>query len=172
MERTTRTRLVGGALLILAGILLLVARFVPEVRTLLDLEYAWPVIVIAVGAGLLVLGLLVGNPDLAVPASIVAGIGGILYWQALTNNYETWSFAWALIPAFVGVGVILSGLLGGQNRKGINDGIWLIVIGLTLFLVFGGLFGGLGVFGPYWPVLLIVLGVALLVRTLLQSGRR
>lgn len=172
MERSTRTRLVGGALLILAGIFLLAARFVPQIRSLLEIDYAWPVIVIAVGAGLLVLGLLVGNPDLAVPASIVGGIGGILYWQALTNNYETWSFAWALIPAFVGVGIVLSGLLGGQNRKSLNDGIWLIVIGLTLFLVFGGLFGGLGVFGPYWPVLLIVLGVLLLVRTLLQSRRR
>src|SRR5690606_32059320 len=114
-------------------------------------------------------GLLTGNPEMAVPACIVGGVGGILYWQNASENFGSWAYAWTLIPAFVGTGMILSGLLGGTARQKINEGIWMIVMGLTLFLVFGGLFGGLDVFGPYWPVLLILLGIMILVRTLLRS---
>lgn len=172
MDQTSRTRLIGGILLILAGIVFLAARVYEPLQNLLNFEYSWPWIVIGVGVFLFLLGLLTGNPELAVPACIVGGIGGILYWQAATDNFGSWAYAWALIPAFVGTGIIVSALLGGKNRKEVNDAIWLIVIGLTMFLIFGGLFGGLDIFGPYWPVLLILLGVIMLIRTLLRSTRR
>jgi hypothetical protein len=37
--------------------------------------------------------------------------------------------------------------------------------------VFGSLFGALGMMGPYWPVLLIILGLLLLVGPLLRARR-
>ena len=40
-----------------------------------------------------------------VPASIVTGIGGLLYWQNATGRWESWSYAWALIVASVGVSI-------------------------------------------------------------------
>lgn len=169
MDRAYRSRLVGGALLVLAGVVLLALRTIPELRVLIQIEYSWPLIIVAVGVFLLLMGLLTGNPEMAVPACIVGGVGGILYWQNASENFGSWAYAWTLIPAFVGTGMILSGLLGGTARQKINEGIWMIVMGLTLFLVFGGLFGGLDVFGPYWPVLLILLGIMILVRTLLRS---
>ena len=106
---------------------------------------------------------------MAVPACIVGGIGGLLYWQNATGNWESWAYAWALIPGFVGVGVVLSRLLGGGGRKALQEGGSLILISLALFAVFGSWLGGLNLFGDYWPVLLILWGVWLLIRPLFRS---
>jgi hypothetical protein len=104
---------------------------------------------------------------MAVPATIVGGIGGLLYWQDLTGRWETWSFAWALIPGFVGVGIILAGLLGaGKLRESIESGGVLIIISLVLFAIFGSFLGGIDLLGSYWPVLLIALGLILLLRSI------
>ena len=41
----------------------------------------------------------------------------------------------------------------------------LILISLVMFAIFGSFLGGLDVFGNYWPVLLILLGLIVLVRS-------
>ncbi len=166
MEHRTRSSIVGGLLLILLGLFFLAYQVMPERLAWLQVEIGWPLIVVAVGVGLLVFGLLVGAPGMAIPACIVAGIGLILYWQNATGNYETWSYAWALIPGFVGVGTILNGLLGGGKlRDALEGGFWLILISLVMFAIFGSFLGGLNLFGPYWPALLILLGLIVLVRS-------
>ncbi len=167
MESRTRRNIASGTLLILLGLLFLAYQLVPEQFTWLQIDLDWPLIIVGVGLFLLVFGLIVGAPGMAVPACIVSGIGGLLYWQNLTGRWETWSFAWALIPGFVGVGIIITGLLGGGKlRESIEGGGWLIIISLVLFAIFGSFLGGLGLFGSYWPVLLIVLGLIVLVRSL------
>jgi len=164
MHKRRRSSLAGGLLLILLGILFLVVQQVPE----LQLWFSWPWIIIGVGVFLLVLGLVIGEPSMAIPACIVGGIGGILYWQEITGNWDSWAYAWTLIPGFVGVGIVLSGLLGGDFRQSVRGGAWLIIISLVLFAVFGSFFGGLGLLGPYWPVLLILLGLLVLIRPLFR----
>jgi membrane protein implicated in regulation of membrane protease activity len=57
------------------------------------------------------------------------------------------------------VGVLLSSLMQGRVREAIVGGGWLILISGALFLVFGSILGGLNLLGPYWPVLIILLGV-------------
>jgi hypothetical protein len=165
MDRRRRSSLVGGLLLILLGTWFLVSQFLPGLYP----EFSWPWIIIGVGVLMLVIGLLSGEPDMAVPACIVGGIGGLLYWQNATGNWESWAYAWTLIPGFVGVGVVLSGLLGGGGGKAARDGGGLILISLALFAVFGSWLGGLTLFGDYWPVLLILWGLWLLVRPLFRS---
>ena len=160
-----RSSLAAGLVLILLGALFLVIQLVPE----LEAWFSWPWIIIGVGIFLLVIGLLTGVPAMAVPACIVGGIGGLLCWQNATGNWESWAYAWALIPGFVGVGIVLSGLLGGETRQAIRGGGWLIMISLMLFAVFGSFFGALGLAGDYWPVLLIFLGLLILGRSLFRS---
>jgi hypothetical protein len=164
MHRRRRSSLAGGLLLILLGVLFLVAQQVPALK----LWFSWPWIIIGVAVFLLVLGLVIGEPSMAIPACIVGGIGGILYWQDITGNWDSWAYAWTLIPGFVGVGIVLSGLLGGDFRQSVRGGGWLIMISLVLFAVFGSFFGGLGMLGPYWPVLLILLGLLVLIRPLFR----
>ena len=160
MDSRRRSGLVGGLVLILLGAWFLVTQWVPGLQVWLS----WPVIIVGVGVLLLIIGLLAGVPAMAVPACIVGGIGGLLYWQNSTGNWDSWSYAWTLIPGFVGVGTVLSGLFGGETRQSMRGGGWLILISLVLFTVFGSFFGGLDLLGPYWPVLLILLGLVLLVR--------
>jgi len=156
-------------LLILFGVGRLAIELVPGLSAWVDATLGWPVIIVGVGLLLLMLGLLTGEPGMAVPACIVGGIGGVLYWQNATNNWESWSYIWTLIPGFVGVGVVLSGLLGEDTRRSLRDGGQLILISLVMFLIFGSLFGALGSLGTYWPALLILLGLVMLVRMLFRS---
>ncbi len=169
MERRERSRLAFGILLILIGALFLAARFFPIFTTWIQIQFTWPLILIVVAVFLLLLGLLVGAPDLAVPACIVAGIGGILYYQNSTGLWDSWEYVWTLIPGFLGVGILLAALLGGGSRGSLSGGIWLILISLVLFAIFGSFFGGLGILGSYWPVLLILLGVFVLIRSLTRG---
>src|SRR5512136_573135 len=98
MEKKNRTQLALGFLLILVAGWLIATRIKPDLANLLHLTFDWPMWVILGGAALLVLGLLVGAPDMAIPACIVAGIGGILYYQNVTGKWDSWSYMWTLIP--------------------------------------------------------------------------
>ena len=103
------------------------------------------------------------------PDTIIGGIGGLLYYQNVSGNWDSWAYAWSLIPGFVGVGLMLMGLLDREKRSSIRDGIRLIFISFLLFAIFGGFLGGSGALGQLWPVLLILAGIWMLWRN--RSGR-
>lgn len=168
MESRRRTNLVGGIILILAGALFLVMQLNPGLRLPLNIVITWPMIVVGVGVFLLLFGILVNAPGMAVPACIVGGIGGILYYQNLTGDWASWAYAWTLIPGLAGVGSILSGLLGGNFRQSLRDGGGLIIISVIMFAIFSSFMGGPKFLGVYWPVLIILLGLWLLIRPLLR----
>ncbi|MBK7896054.1 MAG: hypothetical protein WAS33_29665 [Candidatus Promineifilaceae bacterium] len=150
--------IIVGTILIAVGVLFLLAQFIPGLAASLDISLQWPLIIVAVG-GLLILSAFLGTPALAIPGSIVTGIGIILYVQNLTNTWSSWSFVWALIPGFVGIGLLIAGTLGHERRQSWREGVRLIGISGMLFLIFGAFFNGLGSIGRYWPVLLIGLGL-------------
>ncbi len=156
-------------MLISLGALFLAVQLVPGLRELMAIEFSWPLLIIGLGVFLFVLGLLVGAPDMAIPATIVSGIGGLLFWQNSTGNWESWAYAWTLIPGFVGLGMILAGLIGGNLRQRFGGGMALILISALMFAVFGSILGVPFALGSYWPVLLIALGLLILFRPLLRS---
>jgi hypothetical protein len=170
MNARKRTNLIGGLFLILLGVVLLAFQILPRLN--LGVPYLdWPIYIIAVGGFLFLLGMLVGEPDMAVPACIVAGIGGILSWQNATGNWTSWSYTWTLIPGFVGLGVLISGLLkgGAASREALSDGLETMLVSAVLFVIFSSIFGR-SVLGPYWPILLIALGVWSLFRSLTRHS--
>jgi hypothetical protein len=126
-------------------------------------------ILIAIAVLMLIFGLMVNAAGMAVPACIVGGIGGILLYQNTTQDWGSWSYMWALIPGFVGVGVILTGLFEGRLRNEISGGVWLILISAVLFMTFGAWLGGVTVFGNYWPILLILLGIWIIARNIFHK---
>ena len=152
-------------MLIIVGVLLLLFQVVPGLRG----RASWPLIIIGVGVLQLAIGVVARAPVMTIQACIVGGVGGLLYWQNATGNWLSWAYVWTLIPGFTGVGVILSGLLGGKVRQSLGAGGWLILISLVLFGVFGSFFGRAGLLGTYWPVLIIAMGLLLLARPLFQS---
>jgi hypothetical protein len=165
MSRERRSDLVFGIILLVIGAWFLAAQFnlVPNLYQIMNIEYQWPLIVIGVGALLFILGLILRAPGMSVPACIVGGIGGILYWNNLTGNWGSWGYAWALIPGFVGVGILLSTLLGGNERGGYREGLRLIIISAILFVIFVMIFSGQVYFVRYWPVLVILVGVWIMI---------
>jgi hypothetical protein len=173
MQRRNRTQLILGILLILAAAWLIATRVFPSLGNIIHLPpFEWPMWVVLVGAMLLVLGLLVGAPGMAIPACIVAGIGGILYYQNATGNWASWWYLWTLIPGFVGIGSILSGILGEDFKRSVRDGLNTLLVSAVLFIIFSGIFGAWGSFGPSMQYILIglvfLVGIWFIVRAFLR----
>ena len=173
MNKQGRSQLALGAILILLGAWFLLDKSIPAFHTFFDKYAVWPFNLLLIGAAIFILALVLGQPGLAVPAAIVAGLGGIFYYQDATNDYSSWSYMWALIPGFVGVGSVLAGLLGENTAHNIKRGLNLMVISAVLFLVFSSFLGGWALLGNFGPaILLILLGVWVLGSGLYRTFRK
>ena len=169
--KQNRSSLFLGFLLILVGGWMVATRQVPAIQEWINDNYIWPMWLIGSGLLILLIGLINGAPGIAVPASIVAGLGGIFYYQVTHDDYSSWSYMWALIPGFVGVGSILAGVLGEDTRRNLGHGLNLLVISAVMFLIFASFLGGLDILGDYGAaVILILAGAYVLVRGFVRSG--
>lgn len=157
-----RSSITGGIILIATGVLFLLLQMYPALADSLNIGRQWPLIIVGVGVFFLIGAM--GKPQLTIPGSVLSGIGGILYYQNLSGNWASWAYVWTLIPGFVGIGLILAGVLERKNGVGWHAGIRLMVISLVLFAIFAVFFNGLGGWGQLWPVLLILAGVWLVIQ--------
>lgn len=171
-NRSNAGALIGGAVLIAAGLLSLAGQIFRNVNW----GQLWPFLVIGLG-GVFFVAMVAGGKQaagFAVPGSIVGGIGLVLLIQNITRHWEAMSYFWTLIILFVGTGIYLMGLYGGdENQK--QSGMRLMKVGFILFLLFGAFFEML--FSSYngliFPLLLILLGVYLVVaRSGLMGGNK
>ena len=160
-NRSNAGALVGGAIMIAFGLLALAGQVFRGV----DWGFLWPFIIIAIGAVFFVAMFAGGKQTagLAIPGSIVGGIGLVLLFQNITRHWESMSYFWALIILFVGVGIYIMGWYGGdENQK--QSGIRVMKVGLILFIIFGAFFEL--IFSSFnnllFPILLILLGAYLI----------
>ena len=169
------TAVVGAVLIVLGLIFLAGQQFNLDVAHL-----GWPFYVIAPGVALLAFGLTQHNGSgLSIAGSIVTIVGLLLFYQNAFDHWESWAYVWPFVgPGGSGMGMLLYGTRSG-NAKMARDGFRQIVIALALFAAGFVFFEGvLNISGdrlplPGWvmPVVVIILGVAVLARGLL-SGRR
>lgn len=172
MNKQGRSQLALGVILIGLGVWFFLDKSVPGFHTLFEQYTRWPFNMFLIGGGIFLLGLILGQPGMSVPAAIVAGLGGIFYYQQVTENAQSWSYMWTLIPGFVGVGTILAGILGEKPAHNLKHGLNLVVISVVLFLVFSSFFGGFTLLGNFGPaILLILLGLYVLGNGLYRSFR-
>ena len=171
MRSRRSSEMAVGLVLVLLGLLFLALRFVPGLDRWFDWGNLWPLIIVGVGGFLFLLGLLTGESGMAVPACIVGGIGILLFWQNATGRWESWAYAWTLIPGFTGVGVVLSELLSGNPGRALKSGAPLLIISFVLFGIFASFLGGPGWLRALWPLALILLGSWMLARGFLGSAR-
>jgi hypothetical protein len=168
MDRKSRTQLVLGFLLVLAAGWLILSQVRPEWTAWLHLNFDWPMWVILSGGALLLIGLATGNSEMAVPACIVAGIGGILYYQNASGDWASWSYMWTIIPGLGGLGTLLSALISGTLKKEGRHAVNTIFVSVILFAIFAAIFGGLDILGPYKDYaligLLFIFGLWLILR--------
>lgn len=172
MNKKGRSQLALGVILILLGAWFLADKSIPAFHSFFDKYTEWPVNMLLIGGVIFILGLVLGQPGMSVPAAIVAGLGGIFYYQDATGNFASWSYMWALIPGFIGVGTIVAGLLGENTAQNLKHGLNMMVISAVLFLVFSSFFGGWELLGNYGPsILLILLGLWVLGSGLFRTFR-
>jgi hypothetical protein len=160
--------LVAGAIMIAFGLL---ALFSQLFRGFSFWSYLWPVIIIAIG-GLFFVGMFAGGKSmagLAIPGSIIGGIGLLLFIQNLTKGWESWAYGWTVILILVGLGIFIMGLYAGDIQRR-QAGLKVMKVGAILFVIFGGIFEMIfsaarpyGIQQYIFPVLLVLLGIYLVV---------
>ena len=163
-QSDNRPSSIVAAILIGLGLLFLAFNFLD-----MDLGKVWPLIFFVIGAGFYVPVLVMpqaraGLAALFVPGTIMIGLGLIFMYNTLTDDWGSWAYAWALIPAFVGIGLILASRLGNWQGDSARAGLWLAIGSGVGFSVLAMFFGS-RTFGTIGPILLIGLGVLLLFRT-------
>ena len=162
-----------GAVLVGLGFLFLLVQ-------LFDFQFGqwlWPLIIIIPGLFCFV-GMLLGGKSagpLAIPGSIVTTVGLLLFYQNTFNHFESWAYAWALIPLAVGIGLMINGSWCEQPAL-VHNGRRLAGIGVVLFLVgfvFFELVLNIGTMasGIVAPLLLIIAGIYLLLRRVRRTTR-
>ncbi len=147
--------LTGGLILILIGVWFLAVQFVPQLKAWAAGQ--WSLIIIGIGVIFLLASILNNVPGLSIPAFIIGGIGGLLYYQNVTGDWGSWAYAWTLIPGFVGLGLLFFGLQT-KDKGSQNAGFILLFISALLFFAFGSFLGASKEIIRYWPILLIILG--------------
>ena len=160
-NRSNAGALIGGAILIAFGLLALAGQVFRGV----DWGFLWPFIIIAIGAMFFV-GMFAGGKQtagLAVPGSIIGGIGLVLLFENITGHWESMSYFWTLIIIFVGAGIYIMGSYSGDVGQK-KSGMGVMKVGLILFIIFGAFFEL--IFSSFnnmlFPILLILLGAYLI----------
>ncbi len=169
--------LIAGSILIVFGLLALLGQLFSGFNFW---NYLWPLIIVALG-GLFFVGMFAGGKSvagLAIPGSILAGLGLMMLFQNLTNHWESWAYSWTVILISVGLGIFIMGVyadIESRRRAGLN----VMKVGLILFIIFGGFFEMLfsafrlnGAGAYVFPGLLILLGVYLIVTRMGWFGRK
>ena len=170
---------VAGVVLVIAGGLVLAARQAGvELGNLVD-DGGWPLFVIVPGVALLAAAFVPKPPDglgFAVAGSVVTTVGLLLLYQETTENWESWAYAWALIPMAAGIGISGYGLLTG-HRDIAGTGMRLAAVAGVLFLVGAWYFNAIFETGrtpidiaAWWPVVVIGIGALVLGRAVLMPA--
>jgi len=176
-RRSVTAPAVLGVLLITLGAITLFVREVGfDVFAAIG-SWGWPFFVIVPGLVLLAASLVPVPPrgiGFAIAGAIVTTVGALLLYQSASDHFESWAYAWALIPLASGAAMALYGLFA-RERKMVTTGTTMAAIAAGLFLVgawfFEGIFAGerrLTDVDAWWPIGVIVVGGAIVLLAVVQ----
>lgn len=174
--RFDRTPAAIGIVFVLVGIVALALRqagvdVVGYVR-----DAGWQFFIIVPGLILLAMSIVPVPPrgvGFAIAGSIVTTIGLLLLYQERADHFESWAYAWALIPIAAGLGMLVYGFLA-RTTELIGTGLRTAAIGAGLFVAGAWFFettfetGRAPVdLGTWWPVAVIAVGVLIALTALI-----
>ena len=177
-QRSVSGPAILGVLLIALGAVVLVGR-----QAGLDLfesigSWGWPLFVIVPGVVLLAVSLVPAPPagiGFAIAGAIVTTIGSLLLYQSRTSDWESWAYAWALIPMAAGAALVLYGLYARRGSM-VRGGVWMLGIAAVLLAVGAWFFEAIfaGSVRPelteWWPIAIVAVGAILVLRAALRAG--
>jgi hypothetical protein len=171
--------IIGSALVIIGIVILFLRQAGMDIEALIDGEN-WPLLVIVPGLVLLVSAFLVAPQQglgLTIAGAVVTSVGLILLYQQSTSHWESWAYAWALIPTAIGVAMAGYGAVRGQ-RDVVPTGLRMAAIGAVMFVAGFWFFETIFESGrapidlwSWWPAILIGAGVLMVATTLLRPGK-
>lgn len=97
---------------------------------------------------------------LYMPASLLTVLGVIFLLDVITGDWNSWAYAWLLLAAGLGLGVLLTDHTRGWPRPVSQISAVVIVGALVLFVLFGAIAGGRFML-VIAPILLVLGGLAL-----------
>ena len=161
----SRTSVVIGGILILIGAIFL---FVNVFQ--INFGQVWPIVFFIIGAGFYLPVLLLAHDrqnlaGLLVPGTIMFGLGVIFFYNILATNWGSWAYIWTLVPAAVGLGLLLAARVGQWGGDTMKVGFWMFVVSTGACLILAAFFNG-GNVGSIGAVMLIGFGVFLLIRSI------
>lgn len=167
---TQRTPTTAAAILIGVGVLLLIVNIFG-----IDFGRIWPLIFFIIGGAFYVPIVLLPEARAAlaalfIPGTILIGLGAIFTYNTLTNDWDSWAYMWALIPAFVGLGLILAARAGSWANTIVTTGLWIALGSGAVFSLIA-MFAGSQAFGAVGPLVLIAIGVLFIVRSARATPR-
>jgi hypothetical protein len=165
METANRSTAIAGFFLIGIGVIFLGLNLIPGVEA----GKTWPVIFYVLAAAFALPAVLFPNyrrglAGLLIPAGILFSLALIFTYNVLADDYAVWAYAWLLIPAGVGLGLLSGALVGQWGRGARETGLWMMVVDAGLFALFATIFGRNDFIKLAGPILIIVAGVAILLR--------
>lgn len=176
-QNSRRSTFLLGAGLLILGVIMLAGQLL-NVRLG---NFVWPFIFIVPGTVIFLSALSSessSSEGFVVLGSILTMLGLVFLAQTVLDLWASWAYAWSLIaPTSIGIGQMIYGARKGRDGI-VQTGKHLATIGLTMFAV-GFIFFelvlnisniGFARFGlPTLPMALILLGVIILARALLQK---
>jgi len=166
--------LIGGAVLLGIGILSLFGELFSNSNFW---GTFWPFIIIGVGV-MFYVGMFAGGKSvsgLAIPGTIITGVGLLLFYQNLANHWESWAYAWTVILFSVGLGIYIMGWYGEDEGQQ-NSGKGVMRVGIIMFVIFGGFFEliftagrAFNLRGAFFPAALILLGIYIIYNQFLRN---
>jgi hypothetical protein len=181
-DRPNRTGMVVfGGILIFLGLVALAMTYTDFDPSRWLGGSGWTLFVIVPGAILLTAGVATTRPPgegLTIAGAIVTTIGLILLFMDQTGSWESWAYAWALIPGAAGVGLMLRGARIG-DRSRVVSGARMGLISLVMLAIGGWYFETIFrtgeppfAFGDAWPLILIGVGALVVLAGILGGVRR
>jgi hypothetical protein len=169
MNETKRGSLMAGIGLVLLGALFICIDLIPGI----SLAKAWPLIFFVISFAFFLPGLAwpdsrKGLAALYIPGTIFFVLGAIFLFNMLTANWVIWAFAWILIPASVGLGLILAAWAGKWSRGVGLVGIWIALTSLATFAVFAALFGDM-VVKFIGAGIMVLMGIMMFIRSFVKK---
>ena len=161
MNKLNRLVWIASLFLISLGILSIVL----NVGFGLDLNFSWPLVVILLGGAFFILAEAL-RPQaawvdwFALPGSILLAMGLIFLLNVITGDWNAWAYAWLLILAALGAGILLINRTRRWPEPVSIAALGTLILSLALFVLFGALTGGLFI-QVMAPLLLVVFGVSL-----------